>query len=260
MLNGVTQVESTGGCAIDKVKVDLHIHSYVSDGGMSPEEAVRFAEKIGLVAISITDHNTFLGSRIALEKRNRVIVVPGAEFRTELGDILLLCEHIPLVKARQLKSKTLNTGYVELLSIVDLATRENCVTIAAHPFALVKKSCGRLFELKYLDCVEVYNSSSDIVTNIYTAYVARNKKCRIAGSDAHILELIGSAYTLIDVDEVNIEGIIESIRKAKVEPRYDIDFWILKSLTSIKDRLIHLLRTKLGNYGDPWERVSLYPV
>lgn len=221
---------------------------------------MRYAKQVGLAAISITDHNTFLGSYIASKKSDDVVIVPGAEFRTELGDILVLCERIPVTTVREIKLKGAGLKHIELSSIVDLVTKENCVTVAVHPFTLIRKGIGRLFELKYLDCVEVFNSSSDIITNVYTIFAARNKRCKIAGSDAHVPELIGSAYTLVNVDDVSIEEIVESIKKAKIEPYYGVDLGAFNSLTSVKSRLIHTLRTRLGGYGNPWERVSLYPI
>lgn len=252
--------ETSRGYTISKIEADLHIHSYISDGEIGPEEIVRYAKRIGLAAISITDHNTFLGSYIASKRSDKVVIVPGAEFRTELGDILVLCERIPVTAIREIKLKGKGLKYVELSSIIDLATKENCVTVAAHPFALVRKGVGRLFELKYLDCVEVFNSSSDVITNVYTILAARNKRCKVAGSDAHVPELIGSAYTLVNTGNANVEEIIESIKKAKTEPYYRVNFGAFKSLTSVKSRLVHTFRTRLGIYGNPWERVSLYPI
>ncbi|MEM1623079.1 MAG: PHP-associated domain-containing protein [Sulfolobales archaeon] len=236
------------------------MHSYVSDGELSPEEVVRRAEFKGLNAISITDHNTFLGSYIALKRKRKIAVVPGAEFRTELGDILVLCEHIPVNSVARLKPRGGASTHIELYSLLDMVARENCVTIAAHPFALIRKGSGRLFELKYVDCVEVYNSSADIITNIYTIYSTQDKECRVSGSDAHILELIGSAYTLVNADSANVAEILESIRRARVEPYYNVSLEILRSPISIRKRLFHSIRVRLGSYGDPWKRVSLYPI
>ncbi len=47
--------------------IDLHLHSTVSDGTLSPEEIVDMAERLHLGAISITDHDAIDGSRAALE-------------------------------------------------------------------------------------------------------------------------------------------------------------------------------------------------
>ncbi len=46
--------------------VDLHIHSTASDGSLSPAQIIQAAEKAGLKAISITDHDTVDGSAEAL--------------------------------------------------------------------------------------------------------------------------------------------------------------------------------------------------
>lgn len=40
---------------------DMHVHSYWSDGELSPEELVREAKKKGLEGIGLTDHDTFAG-------------------------------------------------------------------------------------------------------------------------------------------------------------------------------------------------------
>lgn len=149
---------------------------------------------------------------------------------------------------------------MEFSTVVELASRENCATIAAHPFALIRKGVGRLFELKYLDCVEVFNSSSDILTNLYTALTSHSKRCKTAGSDAHIPELIGSAYTVVDVGDISPEDVVESIKKARTEPYYRVGQGALRSLASVKSRLVHTFRVRLGAYGNPWERVSLYPI
>jgi len=48
---------------------DFHIHTVVSDGEPYPQEVVKYAKNIGLGAISITDHDSFLGSIIAVRER-----------------------------------------------------------------------------------------------------------------------------------------------------------------------------------------------
>ena len=48
-------------------KIDLHIHTTASDGTLSPAQVIARAVKLGLRAISITDHDTIAGSRAALQ-------------------------------------------------------------------------------------------------------------------------------------------------------------------------------------------------
>ena len=41
----------------ENIKVDLHLHTYYSDGIYSPEELISKAKNAGLSVISITDHD-----------------------------------------------------------------------------------------------------------------------------------------------------------------------------------------------------------
>ena len=40
---------------------DLHTHSIYSDGSWTPAQLIDEAERIGLAAIALTDHNTVAG-------------------------------------------------------------------------------------------------------------------------------------------------------------------------------------------------------
>jgi hypothetical protein len=46
--------------------IDLHIHSTASDGTLTPAEIIALARRLGLGAISITDHDSIAGSREAV--------------------------------------------------------------------------------------------------------------------------------------------------------------------------------------------------
>lgn len=248
-----------------EIKFDPHVHSLVSDGALSPDDIIIYARLVGLEVISITDHNTFLGSYIALKRgrtiNGRVVIVPGAEFRTEFGDVLVLCEDVPVSSAAELKRRSRYEHYVKLSLLLELKHKENCIMVVAHPFSLVRWGGGRLFESKYLDCVEVYNSSSDPFTNIYTIYATRDSKgCKTAGSDAHVPELIGSSYTLVEADGLNSEAIIESMRKSAVKPFYNVSTDFVRNAILAGKRFTHTLRVKLGDYGDPWKRTRAYPI
>jgi 3',5'-nucleoside bisphosphate phosphatase len=70
------------GSAESGSKVDLHLHSTASDGGVSPEGLVRRAIAAGLSAIALTDHDTMAGipEAIAAGERLGLRVVCGCEF------------------------------------------------------------------------------------------------------------------------------------------------------------------------------------
>ncbi len=64
--------------------IDLHIHSYFSDGRHTPEQIVNHAQNIGLEAIAITDHDTICGSIEArpFAEQSGLELVPAVEMTT----------------------------------------------------------------------------------------------------------------------------------------------------------------------------------
>ncbi|MCJ7553856.1 MAG: PHP domain-containing protein [Ignavibacteriaceae bacterium] len=69
-------------------KVDLHIHTFHSDGFFSPEEVVSKAKEKRLDGISITDHDSINSLNEAVEagKQYGVEVIPGVEISTDISD------------------------------------------------------------------------------------------------------------------------------------------------------------------------------
>lgn len=69
------------------MKVDLHVHTTASDGTCSPGEVIQLAQKEGLAAIAITDHDTLSGAKEGVEIGERVgfEVIPGVELSTDLN-------------------------------------------------------------------------------------------------------------------------------------------------------------------------------
>ena len=67
---------------------DLHTHSNHSDGTFTPEELIAEAERVGLSAIALTDHNTVSGLPQFLEaaRGSGVEAIPGIEISTDYGD------------------------------------------------------------------------------------------------------------------------------------------------------------------------------
>lgn len=64
---------------------DLHTHSVYSDGTWTPEQIIAEAERIGLGAVALTDHNTVAGLPEFREaaRGREVEAVPGIEFSTD---------------------------------------------------------------------------------------------------------------------------------------------------------------------------------
>lgn len=68
--------------------IDLHIHSTVSDGTLTPAQIVRTAVDIGLRAIALADHDSIGGVRQAMQeaKGTSLRVIPAVEINTAVND------------------------------------------------------------------------------------------------------------------------------------------------------------------------------
>jgi len=201
-----------------KIQADLHIHSCYSDGEPTPREILMKAVQKKLRVISITDHNTFLGSveaiRLAKEKKIDILVLIGNEVRTLLGDVLLYCSAPIEIKP-----------YPDLDELSDIADESGCIAVPAHPFDRVRKGIGaKGLELlgKKLYAIECYNAFSSKLVNDKAHKYAEflGKKC-LANSDAHTLKAIGAFSTIMELDlEEGFEGFRKAIISQPLEPNH----------------------------------------
>ncbi|MET1101501.1 MAG: PHP domain-containing protein [Pyrodictiaceae archaeon] len=219
------------------VRGDLHIHSTYSDGKNSPQEIIVTALEKELTVISITDHDTFMGSLKALEYLSsyslygtELIVLIGAEIRTKEGDILVYCIDEPLEKIPR-----------SALDLLDAAHENNCIAVPAHPYDLRRKGIGDLVYEARWDAIEVYNAFSDPLANKKAREAAKVLNIPgLAGSDAHVASAVGLAYNTIEIKEFTAEGIIKAIRGGNVHPvsgRLSLRSLIETSLWSIRRRI-----------------------
>ena len=70
---------------------DLHTHSTYSDGTYSPAELICEAERAGLSAIALTDHNTVAGlpNFLAAAENSSVTAIPGIEISSDYQELEL---------------------------------------------------------------------------------------------------------------------------------------------------------------------------
>lgn len=64
---------------------DLHVHTSMSDGTMTPREVVNYAAKKGVYTMAITDHDCINGTLDAIDEGGKcgVRVIPGIELSVE---------------------------------------------------------------------------------------------------------------------------------------------------------------------------------
>ena len=168
-------------------ELDLHVHSkYSYDSLLEPEKIVKTAKQKGLSGVAITDHGTIQGG-LSAKKYNasEIIIITGAEIKTEVGDIIGLF----------LNEEIRSNG---IWSVMDEIRAQDGLIILPHPFRghdLNKFDKGLI---KEIDAIEGYNARTDMNKNIKAQEFAKVHKLPIvAGSDAHFSGEIGLAKTIM---------------------------------------------------------------
>lgn len=204
------------------VKADLHIHSTYSDGANSPREIINYGYFYkGLKVISITDHDTFRGSTEAVKFLRKagyeILLVIGAEIKTDRGDILLYC--MDEVNAPR-----------NLDKLIDYAHENSCIVVPAHPFDILRLGVGELiYEYKW-DAVEVWNASANKGANLKAIKAAKQMGLpALANSDAHIADEIAVAHTELELEELSFDSFVKAVRKGYVKPVYGSTNFRLKA-------------------------------
>ncbi len=134
-------------------RVDLHSHTTLSDGSLTPRELVRLAAGVGLEVLAVTDHDTTEALAEALDEGQKVglRILPGMEVSALLpGDrnVHILAyfpaRSMPLVAAWQAERRELRRSrlarMVERLAELGAPIELEAITRGADP----RRSPGRL--------------------------------------------------------------------------------------------------------------------
>ncbi len=190
------------------MKLDLHIHSQYSEDGIgSPKEIIKILQKRGLQGMAITDHNNVEGSLQAQKVAPKdFIVIPGAEISTNNGHILALD-----VKENIKKNLSVEETIEKIFDI-------GGIPIVPHLFRTMSGiKINKLKEIhRKISVIEVFNSCSNLKTNLKTMKIAKNFNLGgIGGSDSHSPEFVGYGYTIINSTDFNIDSVLSEINKKK---------------------------------------------
>ncbi len=190
--------------------VDLHLHTRFSfDASISPKFLVDSLNAHPVVkGVAVTDHNTVEGYfhvRRFAEAYKDVVIVPGVEVTTMLGDVIVL----------GVEEKPAYWSSIE--SVVDFAKSRGGVIVVPHPYrgggigdAAKKIPAG-------LGAVEILNPDSSDQENKMADELARTRNLPgVAGSDAHHISQMWRGYTQIDADP-NVESILKAIKNGNVK-------------------------------------------
>lgn len=210
------------------IKLDLHIHTgYSGDSLIKPEDVVNYVKLKGLDGFAITDHQTLRGFKLSkkIGRNKDVIVIPGMEIKTHIGEILILFIEDEI----KFNDNNFHT-------IVEKVKENNGLIVIPHPFDFLRDNSLKMNLLndniinKYIDGIEIINSRI-IFKKCVTKAKNFNKKYNLfetGGSDAHTLKEIGNGYTLIrDADKS-----LESIKNCLLEKKS-------RSMGALSSPLVH---------------------
>ena len=194
------------------MRFDLHVHScYSKDSSADIDSIIMHAEKNGLDGIAVCDHDTIEGG-IACAKRAKelgtdLIIIPGIEVMSSKGHILVL------------GIKENIESHLSPEKTIERARELGGVVIIPHPFKLTSHGIGYVGGLD-IDAVETLNSRClDNRPNQKAKKAAESLNLpHVGGSDAHTPQMVGQAYTEIDIedDTVDANAILMAIRQGKV--------------------------------------------
>jgi predicted metal-dependent phosphoesterase TrpH len=196
------------------ILADLHMHTERShDCAVPVADLLDHAERIGLGAIAVTDHNVFSGAEEAAElaRTRDLIVIPGEEVKTDAGEVigLFLREEIPrgLPMGETIAAIREQGGVVYLPHPFDrLHTIPDARTLHRH--------------LAEIDVFEVYNARLlfEGMNDEALRFARKYNLTMGAGSDAHVLQGVGTGLVRMRAFETP-EEFLRSLRGAEVVRR-----------------------------------------
>ncbi|MDP4091951.1 MAG: PHP domain-containing protein [Bacillota bacterium] len=198
------------------MKFDLHLHSRHSpDSKSKVKDIIDKALRTELQGVSITDHNCFDGSEEALSiNTSDLIIVPGAEYSTDQGHILVYFLKYGIEK---LNLDTDSMGRYRWQDIIQEAHRQDALAFLAHPYRYKKNYESDIWQ--EVDGIEIYNSRAALCRNMNAnlrafEQASEMNKAFSAGSDGHWLGEIGNAFWEYENIKENKTDINEEIKQA----------------------------------------------
>ena len=226
----------------------LHTKKYSSDSELDLLNGIKWAKKIGLDGLCITDHDS-MGYKEKAQIIAREMEFPlfvGVEVFSDIGDIVVFgLENAP-------------KAGINILDLLDEVELVKGAAIAAHPFrkfsGLQRAIKNNIYDLKdRLHGLEVFNGNTKCEDN-YTASLAGIElplACG-GGSDAHRVEEIGKYANYFPKNISNTSELIKEIRRGNfcLAVREQNDYMVLNSKHKIlqfaKSNLYDIINSAAG--------------
>jgi predicted metal-dependent phosphoesterase TrpH len=182
------------------LKLDLHVHTSRSiDAHTRLDELVPNIRRAGLDGLAITDHNI-----LSTDRFQEALIIPGIEISSRDGHIIGLGISSPVPRGL--------SGDETIREIRKLGG----VSIVAHPYDLFRSAIRPDSLTTMPDAVEVVNSGSILHSFTWKrarVFAQEHHLPMTAGSDSHVPETIGNAFTTIESQSPTVGSVLDAIMK-----------------------------------------------
>lgn len=192
-----------------RLRVEMHCHTRASKDSLNPYDGILPAmDAAGIDRLVVTDHDRVDGAlRMHAMAPDRIIV--GEEVRTKEGPDLIgifLTELIP--------------RYTSMRETCERILAQGGVVYVPHPFDTRRRGGGELLDgiADLVDVVEAHNARTfkPEVNQQGEAWARAHGKLLGAGSDAHTLGEIGTAYVEVPPFELTRDGFLAALAGATI--------------------------------------------
>ncbi len=193
-----------------KITLDLHVHSVYSRDSINTIDTItRRIKEAGFHGYALADHDTIGGLPEALEKKGDLVVVPALEVTARGAHVLALDPN-----------ETIPMG-LSVAETVEKIHEQGATAVLAHPYGL-PRSWVSINDTRNadIDAVEVANSAQipyGYICSLNRRLAEELDLPATGGSDSHIPDTIGRAYTIVDTPSTELCDVIDSIRKGMTE-------------------------------------------
>lgn len=214
---------------MNKYKLDLHVHSTLSnDGGIDEKDINKIFENNLLDYLAITDHNE-IDYALSMAKKFPGKIIVGEEIKSVQGEIVAL-----------FIEKKIEKGMTMAATIKEIR-RQGGLCYFPHPFATSRHGIG-IYNLDVyydmVDLIEGYNARILLGSANSRAlrYALEKKLVYSSNSDAHSIRGIGKVYNLVKESPTR-DNLIELLRDADFEMgRSSLEEYLSPTINRIKKR------------------------
>jgi predicted metal-dependent phosphoesterase TrpH/glycosyltransferase involved in cell wall biosynthesis len=219
----------------DWIVVDLHMHTDWSHDCSTPtEDLLDHAERIGLGAIAITDHNAFGGALEAIElaRARELVVIPGEEVKTDgQGEVIGL-----------FLGEEISRG-MSFAATIEAIRDQGGLVYLPHPFDrlhAIPDPATLHRHLAEIDVLEVFNARllRESFNDEALRFAQKYRLLQGAGSDAHVLQGVGTGAVRMRRFE-GAEEFLLSLRSAEIlrRPKSLAYLQSLKWVAQVKEKV-----------------------